>query len=165
MGSGKSTFGKRLAHQLGYGFIDLDMHFEETYKISISDFFSKYGEDVFRRLEHELLEKNLNQKKVVISCGGGTACYFDNMQLMNQNGLTVYLHLTVPALAQRLVRARRKRPLIAALPGKDLEQKITSHLAQRESYYLQAQIILEGLSIDLHKAAEKIRLMINERCA
>jgi shikimate kinase len=161
MGSGKSTFGKRLANHLGYGFIDLDHLFEETYRIDIAGFFSKYGETVFRKMEHELLEKNLNHREMVVSCGGGTPCFFDNMQIMNKNGVTVYLQLTPAALAQRLAQARKKRPLLETLPGGDLEQKIMLHLAGREHFYLQAQLVVDGISVDLSKTADIIKKLIN----
>jgi shikimate kinase len=160
MGSGKSTFGKRLAHKMGYDYIDLDMLFEENYKIGIADFFAKYGELTFRKMEHELLEKNLNHAEMVISCGGGTPCFFDNIQLMNANGVTFYLRLEPAALAQRLLHSRRKRPLIETLPGDGLIQKITLHLAQREVFYKQAQLIVDGISIDVQETADKISELI-----
>jgi shikimate kinase len=162
MGSGKSTFGKRLANHLGYDYIDLDILFEETYRIGIADFFSKYGETVFRKMENELLERNLAHKQAVVSCGGGTPCFFDNMQRMNENGVTVYLQLTPAALAQRLAQTRRKRPLIGTLQGGDLVQKISDHLVQREPFYLQAQMVVDGISIDLQKTVEKIKQLINK---
>lgn len=162
MGSGKSTFGKRLARYMGYDYIDLDLLFEETYRIGIADFFSKYGEPIFRKMEHELLEKTLNQEQVVISCGGGTPCFFNNMKLMNANGVTIYLHLEPAALAMRLANARRKRPLIETLPGDDLEQKIKLHLAMREHFYLQSKLVVDGISIELQKTVEKIRQLISE---
>lgn len=156
MGSGKSTFGKRIARQMGYDFIDLDKLFEETYKICISNFFIKYGEEVFRKIEHELLLKNLGYLNTVVSCGGGTPCYFDNMELMNAAGLTVYLKLTPAALANRLECSRKERPLLQNLPGIDLPDKISKHLKQRESFYLKAQMVLDGISINIEETAVKI---------
>ncbi len=161
MGSGKSTFGKRLANHMGYDYIDLDQLFEENYKISIADFFSKYGEPMFRKMEHELLENNLNHAQMVISCGGGTPCFFDNMDLMNTNGVTLYLKLAPAALAQRLLNSRRKRPLIQMLPGDDFNQKITTHLPGREIYYTQAKLVVEGISIDVKETADKLKEFIN----
>lgn len=162
MGSGKSTFGKRLASHMGVDFIDLDLLFEETYRIGIADFFAKYGEPVFRKMEHELLVKNLVLEQTVVSCGGGTPCFFDNMEMMNSRGITVYLRLSPAALATRLQNSRRKRPLIETLPGDDLVQKITLHLAEREAFYNQARLIVEGISVDIKVTAQKIKDLISE---
>lgn len=161
MGSGKSTFGKRLANHMDYIFIDLDQLFEETYRISIADFFSKYGETMFRKMEHELLEMNLNHPSMVVSCGGGTPCFFNNMDLMNANGITLYLRLSPAALAQRLLHSRRRRPLIETLPGENLTQKITLHLAEREILYKQATLVVEGISIDIQETVDKLKKFIN----
>jgi shikimate kinase len=162
MGSGKSTFGKRLANRMGCDFIDLDQIFEETYRISIADFFSKYGETMFRNMEHELLEMNLNHPLMVVSCGGGTPCFFNNMDLMNANGVTLYLRLSPGTLSQRLLHSRRKRPLIETLPGENLIQKITLHLAERDSFYMKSQLIVEGISIDLQETVDKLKKFINK---
>ena len=163
MGCGKSTFGKRLARQMDYDFIDLDKLFEETYKICISNFFEKYGEEMFRRIEHELLLKILEHPHTVVSCGGGTPCYSGNMELMNTAGLTVYLRLTPAGLASRLENSRKERPLLQSLPGKDLLEKISKHLQQREAFYIQAQLELDGLSINLDESAAKIHQAIEQR--
>jgi len=163
MGSGKSTFGKRLARQMDYDFIDLDKLFEETYKICISNFFIKYGEEMFRKIEHELLMKHLGHSNSVVSCGGGTPCYFDNMDLMNAAGLTVYLSLTPAALVNRLENSRKERPLLQKLPGTDLLEKISNHLQQRESYYLQAQMVVDGLSINIEETTTKILHVLQQQ--
>jgi shikimate kinase len=156
MGSGKSTFGKRLARHLDYDFLDLDKIFEESYKICISNFFVKYGEEMFRRIEHDLLVKNLGHSNTVISCGGGTPCYFDNMDQMNAAGLTIYLRLTPAALVNRLENSRKERPLLQKLPGVDLLEKITNHLQQREPFYLKSQLELDGLNISIEEATAKV---------
>lgn len=163
MGSGKSTLGKRLAKQLDFEFIDLDKLFETTYKISISSFFAKYGETMFRRIERELLLKNLDHSNVLMSCGGGTPCYFDNMDLMNRSGLTIYLSLTPAALANRLGNSRRERPLLQSLPGADLLEKINTHLRQREPFYLKAQMVMDGLSVDIEEATATILQFLQQK--
>jgi shikimate kinase len=147
---------------LNYDFIDLDKLFEESYKIGISSFFVKYGEEMFRRIERELLIKNLAHQNTVLSCGGGTPCYRDNMDLMNKTGLTVYLSLTPAALASRLENSRKERPLLHSLPGKDLLEKIFRHLPQREAFYLKAQLVVDGISINPEETAATI-LQIQQR--
>ncbi len=162
MGSGKTTFGKRLAKQLNFEFIDLDKVFEELYRISITNFFMKYGEEMFRKIERELLLKNLDRPDTVISCGGGTPCFSDNMDLMNKNGLTVYLRLTPAALVNRLANSRQERPLLKGLPGSDLLEKISNHLPQRESFYLKAQMVVDGISINSEETAAKILQVLQQ---
>jgi len=163
MGSGKSTFGKRLARQLDYDFIDLDKVFEETYKICISNFFAKYGEEIFRKIEHEILIKSLGHPHTVVSCGGGTPCCLGNMDLMNASGLTVYLRLTPAALASRLENSRKERPLLQSLPGTDLLEKISFQLQQRESYYLKAQMVVDGISINIEETTAKILKVLQQQ--
>ena len=162
MGSGKTTFGKRLARQLNFEFIDLDKVFEASYKISITKFFLKYGEEMFRKMERELLLKSLDHPDIVVSCGGGTPCYSDNMDLMNKKGLTVYLRLTPAALANRLENSRQERPLLQSLPGNDLLEKIINHLPQRESFYLKAQMVVDGISINTEETAAKILQVLQQ---
>ena len=101
MGAGKTTAAKRLAHRLGWEVADTDALFEEKYRISIDDFFQKYDEPLYRKLESEILKSTESLDKVVISTGGGTACYFDNMDWMNQHGLTVFMRISPAAAVDR----------------------------------------------------------------
>jgi shikimate kinase len=110
MGSGKSTAGKKLASELGYEFIDLDHFIETEYKQTIPEIFASKGEKEFRSMENNTLKKVLEKKKdAVVACGGGTPCYFNNMELMNNNGITIYLKMSVDALVSRLLQAKEKR--------------------------------------------------------
>ena len=97
MGAGKTTAARRLAQRLGWEVADTDDLFEEKYKISVCDFFNKYDEALYRKLESEVLKSTESLEDVVISTGGGTACYFDNMDWMNQHGLTVFLRISQKA--------------------------------------------------------------------
>ncbi len=143
MGCGKTTFGRQLASELGWQFADLDELIEERYKISITDFFEKYGEDNFRRIENMMLREVLSWKDSVISTGGGTPCYYNNMELMNGFGVTVFLDTSIPTLVERLIHGKRKRPLLNGVGVEELNLKINNHLSQRRFYYEQAQLRLE----------------------
>jgi len=139
MGCGKTTFGRKLAAELGWQFADLDELIEERYKISIHDFFVKYGEESFRRIENMMLREQLTKHRIIVSTGGGTPCFYNNMELMNRYGVTVFLNTPVPVLVQRLLNGKRKRPLVMGLGIDELTLKINQHLAQRIVYYNQAK--------------------------
>lgn len=139
MGCGKTTFGRELATALDWEFADLDELIEERYKISIHDFFIKYGEENFRRIENMMLREVLIKNRIIISTGGGTPCFYNNMDLMNSHGVTIFLNTPVSVLIDRLINGKRKRPLIMGLEMKELTLKINQHLAQRIKYYNMAQ--------------------------
>ena len=149
MGSGKSTLGYSLAESLGYSLIDLDAEFESKYKISISDFFKKYGESAFRELENKLLNEFTNGINLVISTGGGTPCFHQNMEFMNRTGLTIYLKASPELLLQRIENSARKRPLFQLMENKEPLQKITGHLQSRLAYYERAKITIEAANPDI----------------
>ncbi|MGC8865385.1 MAG: shikimate kinase [Bacteroidales bacterium] len=157
MASGKTYTGPKLAEALGYGFVDLDEMFEAQYRISIQKFFQKYGEDAFRPLESKLLHSTFQLSNHVISTGGGTACFFDNMELMNQQGLTVYLKQSAEALFQRLRLSRKPRPLIKDAGDEELRKQIENHLNERIPYYEKARIIVDA-AIEISKLTDIIRM-------
>jgi len=144
MASGKTNIGRDLAALLDLRFADLDELFEEHYRISILDFFGKYGEEVFRKLEHKVLRETESLDGVVISTGGGTPCYFDNMDFIRRNGTSVYLRMTVPGLVARLKKIRKKRPLLLEVKESELEQFVMRQLEEREPFYLQASLVVDG---------------------
>ncbi len=148
MGAGKSTVGKKLAIALGYRFLDLDDFFEGYYKINIQVFFDKYGEKLFRSLEHERLLKTFDMKGVVIATGGGTPCYLDSIDEINKNGISVYLEMTPAAIASRLAMAARKRPLIEGKSGDELVGYIDKKLEERLDCYKKAHLTIEGIDVD-----------------
>jgi len=156
MGSGKSTLVPKLARQLGIPAYDLDHLFEVKYKISIHDFFRKYGEKTFREIEHEMLKSMTSEQDFVLATGGGTPCFFGNMQLMNETGLTIYIRLPAAALLKRLSQSKKKRPVLQNFDEESFGIQLASHLEERESYYLQAQWVLEILKPDPHELAGKI---------
>lgn len=157
MGSGKSTTGKKLATFLKYSFIDLDEMIENKYRISIPSLFSRFDENAFRIVEQQTLKETLNLSNHVIATGGGTPCYFNNMELMNAHGTTVYLKLHSNSLHQRLMQSKKKRPLIEENPKEKVLDYINDKLSERENYYKHAHIIFMGESIVISELAKEIR--------
>ena len=105
---GKTTIGKKIANKIGYGFVDMDVLFEEKYKITISAFFEKYGQDAFRILEQKLLHTTASMDNMVIATGGGTPCFGDNMEWINANGLSIYLKTNEGFIVDRLKKAKKQ---------------------------------------------------------
>lgn len=142
MGCGKTTLGRKLARQLNYGFIDADDAIEARYQLSVRDIFAKFGEEHFRKLERELILSLKGAENIVLSTGGGMPCFGDNMQLLNEFGTTFYLQRSVSELANRLINAKKPRPLILGKTYDELLEFIQNLLAQRETFYLQADHVL-----------------------
>jgi shikimate kinase len=160
MGSGKSTLGKRLASKLDTAFLDLDEYFEQKYRTSITLFFERFGEDQFRKLEHEVLREVIDlHHDVVISTGGGTPCFFNNMELMNQHGVTVYLRLPAAVLAQRLSNSpfRYKRPKLKGLDSGAMLETITQQLEEREVFYNNSRIIIDVFKLNVDDIIQLIQ--------
>lgn len=157
MGSGKTSLGKHLAKLLGAGFIDLDDVFEERYHIRIYDFFEKYGEENFRKIEKDLLIETVLCDNVVVSTGGGTPCFFENMQFIKDNGISIYLRMTSRELASRLKSVKKKRPLLKELSSFELEEWISAQLLKREPFYLQASHIFHPFTEDIRDLAIKLK--------
>jgi shikimate kinase len=147
MGCGKSTLGRKLAARLGYTFIDLDHQLEELAGTTVANYFSAHGEEAFRKLESDTLKAFDYPKNSVIATGGGTPCYFDNMDWMNANGLTVYIELSATALAKRLENGIEKRPLLKGLTEEALIAFITGKLAERDGFYRRARLIMNGINL------------------
>jgi len=142
MASGKSVVGKKLANTLNYDFIDLDSYIETKESVSISELFQTKGEIYFRKIETLTLKEILNSNKnLVLSLGGGTPCYADNMDLINQSiSESFYLKTSINSLALRLVNEAALRPLIAHIHDLDaLKEFVGKHLFERSSYYTKAK--------------------------
>ena len=157
MGSGKTSLGKHLAKLLGAGFIDLDDVFEERYHIRIYDFFDTYGEENFRKIERDLLLETALKDNLVVSTGGGTPCFYDNMEFIKENGISVYLRMTSRELAGRLKNVKNKRPLLKELSHESLEVWISAQLLIREPYYLQASHIFHPFTEDIREFYLKLK--------
>ncbi|MEI6456378.1 MAG: shikimate kinase [bacterium] len=157
MASGKSQVGADLAGRLGFSFVDLDDMFEERYRISIYDFFEKYSERNFRKIEQKLLHETASLDQVMVSTGGGTPCFFDNMAFIKSSGFAIYLRWNIPELVSRLRKVKRKRPLLKEFASKDFQESVTAHLREREFYYNQADYIFEAEAGDFDQVVCWIR--------
>ena len=156
MGSGKTTIGKKLATKLGFLFIDLDKLIENKYRITIPDIFNRYDENAFRLIEHNTLQETFTFDNVVISTGGGTPCFFDNMELINQQGISVYIQMNEKSLFNRLINSKKKRPLLVDKNPEEIKSHISKQLAEREPYYEQSKLIIKGESLDINALFDKI---------
>jgi len=147
MGSGKSHWGNQLADQLKTEFFDLDEQIVRLEGKSIADVFAEKGEEFFRVREKEVLEQLIDQHpSMVLSVGGGTPCFFNNIELMKRKGCVVWLNTHVDTLLQRLIREKEKRPLLKDVPDDDLKAYIVRKLNERRMYYEQAQVRIDNES-------------------
>jgi len=142
MGSGKSHTGQQLADALEMPFVDLDDRIEALAGCSIAQLFEYKGETYFRELEASALRATLSDDPAVISCGGGTPCFHDNMDWIKTNGLSIYLKASIPLLVKRLKKGQEHRPLIRGLNEAELAAFIEERVAQREFFYSQAEMVL-----------------------
>lgn len=139
MGAGKTTLGRALAKELNIQFLDLDSYIEERLCKSVSQIFAEKGEAGFRDIERRMLHEAGEFENVVISTGGGTPCFFDNIEYMNEQGTTVFLDVPVERLFIRLSIARKKRPLIMEKNDEELRSFIIEQLAKRLPHYSKAK--------------------------
>lgn len=154
MGAGKTTVGKALAAELGVTFYDLDWYITMRYRKSVPEIFAERGEEGFRDLEQRMLHEVAEFENVVVSCGGGTPCFFDNMDYMNSLADTVYLKAKPEVLAQHLRMGKGKRPLLEGKSPEELEDYIREMLVSREPFYNQAK---HTIDVSLLDTESKIR--------
>lgn len=143
MGSGKSHWGRLLASALQRPFIDLDALIEEKAGTSIAAIFAESGEAGFREMERNQLHELDNIPPTVVAAGGGTPCFFDNMARMKKTGTTIYLKVQPEILVERLINEKTQRPLLKDTDNAGLPELIQKRLAERESWYSQADFTLE----------------------
>ncbi|MBR2097305.1 MAG: shikimate kinase [Prevotella sp.] len=157
MGAGKTTVGKALSKELGIIFYDLDWYIESRMRKTVSQIFAERGEEGFRKIEYNLLHEVAEFEDVIISCGGGTPCFFDNMDYLNQQGQVVYLKADPEVLYKHLMMAKVERPLIKGKSHDELLAFIREQLEKREPFYSKARYTLDVSLMDNY---EKIQTSV-----
>ena len=159
MGAGKTTIGKALSKELGVIFYDLDWYIESRMRKTVSQIFAERGEEGFRKIEHNMLHEVAEFEDVIISCGGGTPCFFDNMDYLNQQGQVVYLKADPEVLYKHLMMAKTERPLIKGKSHDELLTFIREQLEKREPFYSKARYTLD---VNLMDNYEKIQTSVEK---
>jgi shikimate kinase len=158
MGSGKTHWGRLLSEHYGIPFFDLDSAIVESEKKLIADIFSQQGEEYFRYKEKEKLELLTRENTdFVISCGGGTPCYFNNIIHMKKSGRVIWLNTSIDVLKERLLKERKSRPLISAIGDAELKAFINRKLGERKMYYEQADWTVDEQNASLHSFIEILK--------
>ena len=159
MGAGKTTVGRALAKELGIPFYDLDWYIASRMRKKVPQIFAEKGEDGFRTIEHNMLHEVAEFEDVIISCGGGTPCFFDNMDYMNAQAETVYLKARPEVLYDHLRMGRTERPLLTGKSPEELQSFIAEQLKLREPYYSKAR---HTLDVSLMDNYEKIKISVSK---
>ena len=159
MGSGKTTVGKALSKETGMMFYDLDWYIDSRMRKTVAQIFAEKGEEGFRKIEHNMLHEVAEFENVIISCGGGTPCFFDNIDYINQQGEVVYLKATPEVLYRHLLMGKVERPLIKNKTPEELIAYITEQVAKREEFYNKARYTLDVSLMDNY---EKIQLSVDQ---
>jgi len=159
MGAGKTTVGKALSKELGVPFYDLDWYIESRRRKTVPQIFAEVGEEGFRQIEHNMLHEVAEFEDVIISCGGGTPCFFDNIDYMNQQGQVVYLRCEPEVLRGHLLMGKTERPLLKDKSPEELLGFIQQQLQQREPYYTKAAYTLDVTLMDNY---EKIKITVDK---
>ena len=159
MGAGKTTVGKALAKELRMPFYDLDWYIESRMHKTVKAIFEERGEAGFRKIEHNMLHEVAEFEDIIISCGGGTPCFFDNIDYMNRQGETVYLKATPEVLYGHLKMGKTIRPLLLNKTADEVQVFIREQLAQREPYYSKAKHVLDVNLLDDYK---KIKISVEQ---
>ena len=160
MGSGKTTLGRAYAKVSGLSFIDLDWYIEERSHRTVSQLFAEEGEEGFRRLERRMLHEVSEFEDVVIACGGGTPCYYDNMEFMQHEGITIFLDASQDVLFRRLKVASANRPLLKDKTDAELREFIAKGVESRMQWYGKAKIHMDACRLESRQQiAESIDLL------
>ncbi len=155
-GSGKSTLGRVLAKMLHYQFVDVDERIEAHENKTIASIFAEHGEDYFREVERKVLHEVLNETNAVIATGGGAPCFYDNMEQIKKNDISIYLKVSQTALLTRLQAGKDKRPMLSQKSDDELNTFLLAKLAERTPFYEQAAYIFEGDTTRAEEIISKI---------
>ena len=159
MGAGKTTVGRQLAKRLGLMFYDLDWYIMNRMRRTVPQIFEESGEEGFRKIEHAMLHEVAEFEDVVLSCGGGTPCFFDNMDYLNRMGETVYLKASPEVLYAHLKMGKSVRPLLLGKTPGEVEAFVKGQLALREPYYSKAKHTLDVNVLDTY---DKIKISVEK---
>src|SRR6185295_14793787 len=152
MGSGKTHWGRLLSQKLSIPFFDLDELIVSKAEKSIADIFAAEGEEYFRLLEKDIMHIiTESHDSFVMACGGGTPCYFNNIDYMNQAGTSVWIHTPLDIIFERLVKEKDTRPLVSGLSDEQLKDYIAKKFSDRKIYYEQANIAVDENPVQLDK--------------
>ena len=159
MGAGKTTVGKALSKAMGLQFYDLDWYIESRMRKTVAQIFAERGEEGFRLIERNMLHEVAEFEDVILSCGGGTPCFFDNMDYMNGQGETIYLKADPEVLYKHLLMGKIERPLLKNKTPEQLIDFIKEQLEKREPFYTKAKHVLDVSLMDNY---EKIKISVNK---
>lgn len=154
---GKTTIGKELAKRRGQMFYDLDWYIEERFHKRVPQIFAEEGEEAFRKKERNMLHEVAEFENVVVSCGGGTPCFFDNIDYMNQAAEVIYLKASPETILSHLKISKGKRPLLEGMSPEELQTFVTDQIQKREDFYLRARHVVD---VDVLDSAEKINRLV-----
>lgn len=154
MGAGKTTIGRQFALSLGHTFYDLDWYIESRMRRTAKQLFDERGEEGFRKIEHNMLHEVAEFEDVVISCGGGAPCFYDNMDYLNRQGATIYLKAAPDVLFGHLKMGRVVRPLLLGKTQDEVEKYIHEQLEAREPFYRKAKYTFDVSLLDNYEKIE-----------
>lgn len=163
MTSGKSSIGKLLSKKLSLKFLDLDDYIIKKEKMTISKIFESKGEVYFRGIEHKYLKEILDKdEKFILALGGGTPCYANNMQEVNKgNTISIYLQGSTATMIERVIRKKRKRPLVASLGNDKIPEFVAKHLFERRPFYEQAKTTIKIDGKKKKEVAKELKKLLN----
>jgi shikimate kinase len=162
-GCGKTTLGKLLADRIAYQFTDLDELIAKQEQMSIADIFAQKGEDYFREKEKLALHYTFKMSRCVVATGGGTPCFYDNMEQINSHGLAVFINIPLSMIASRIERQRQKRPLLATEDAADMLERLKVLYQKRFPYYNQAEVAVSGTDLNADYIYNKIHKYLSEQ--
>lgn len=158
MGSGKSHWGRLISASLKLPYFDLDAVIEKREGKTIAAIFDELGEEAFRGMEKSLLEELTEEyENMVLSCGGGTPCYFGNIDFMKDKGKVIWLNTGIDTLVSRLMKEKQHRPLLRDIPDADMKAVIIKKLHDRKIYYEQAHVALPEEDLTLEQIITAIQ--------
>ena len=158
MGAGKTTVGKALSKATGFPFYDLDWYIESRMRKTVAQIFAERGEEGFRKIEHAMLHEVAEFENIIISYGGGTPCFFDNMDYLNSQGDTIYLKADPEVLRYHLLMGKGVRPLLQGKTPEQMLEFIREQLEKREPYYVKAKHVLD---VNLLDSYEKVQTSVS----